>query len=218
MRIKALCLSKTKWCDSILGSFDLVHLRSEKPCKLGNFSFIMFIVGFLRHPTFVSVKSYTIISTSLMSRVKVFQIFLFLLLFPLDVGHSIISSVYLPTNAFLLLVLYQCTFIDLINDMLSCNVTTFTTLLIQNWWPSRSLFVDVAINISTFSSCKLPCHLDLAGFGNPWTHINVSLLFMNQTITNQLRCWVWRFRTKRLLYRPCKWHLQGPCYLQHNFQ
>ena len=45
------------------------------------------------------------ISTSCMSRVDVLRTFLFRFLFPLDLGHSIISNVYLPLNAFLLVVL-----------------------------------------------------------------------------------------------------------------
>ena len=93
---------------------DRVRLRDEQPCRLGNFSFIMSIVDFLKRPAFVSVKSYTMISTSCMSRVDVLRIFLFRFLFPLEVGNSIISNVYLLVNAFLLLVLYQCTFVDFI--------------------------------------------------------------------------------------------------------
>ena len=66
-----------------------------------------------------------------MSRHDVLRMFLFLFLFPLDLGHSIISNAYLHVNAFLLLVLYQCTFIDCIWFWFSC-ITTSKSLLIQN--------------------------------------------------------------------------------------
>ena len=56
-------------------AINLLRLQSEISSRLANISFIMYIVVVVKHPTFVCVKSYIMISSSLMSMIDVLQRF-----------------------------------------------------------------------------------------------------------------------------------------------